>query len=223
MVLSEKNVQDSSKKSVRVGFEWWMYVVIGLLIAIFSVARIKANVLHVIPTIGFASVPNQPALFAVVLILGVSALLRRLKYRTSLRQGHLVVLYAALSAVGLVFQSGVDLIPYILMTWSRLVNFEGMQKLAPILERFPHAIMPKENEIVEGFWIGSSTVPWGAWVVPLLLWMVFFALTFILVVCSVSLVFDQWSRVERLGFPLAAPVVRIIKPAGVSMGTFIVQ
>lgn len=216
MVGSEKNVETSSRKATKVGFEWWMYVVIGLLIAIFSIARIKANVLHVIPTIGFATVPNQPALFAVVLILAISALLRRLKYSTPLRQGHLVVLYTALSAVGLIFQSGVDLIPYILMTWSRLADFEGMYKLAPILERFSLAIMPKGNEIVEGFWIGSSTVPWSAWIVPLILWTVFFALTFVLIVCSVSLVFDQWNRVERLTFPLAAPVVRIIKPTGSS-------
>lgn len=85
MVGSEKNVETSSRKATKVGFEWWMYVVIGLLIAIFSIARIKANVLNVIPTIGFATVPNQPALFAVVLILAISALLRRLKYSTSLR------------------------------------------------------------------------------------------------------------------------------------------
>ena len=49
---------------------------------------------------------------------------------------------------------------------------------------------------------GGTGVPWGAWLLPLAAWSVFFAAFFTTTFCLVALLRQRWLHTERLGFPL---------------------
>lgn len=63
---------------------------------------------------------------------------------------------------------------------------------------------PRDPGVVRAFFLGSDgRVPWGAWMVPGIAWMVLLAALFLVGHCGMILMRRQWIENERLAFPLA--------------------
>ncbi len=60
----------------------------------------------------------------------------------------------------------------------------------------------------------GAALPWHAWVVPLLVWTLFFGLLFFAFLCLTALLRRQWSDNEKLAFPLAQLPLEIIGEEG---------
>src|SRR5437016_6568362 len=63
---------------------------------------------------------------------------------------------------------------------------------------------PRDPAVVRAFFLGSDgRVPWGAWLVPGVAWIVLLAALFLVGHCGMILMRRQWIDNERLAFPLA--------------------
>ncbi len=61
------------------------------------------------------------------------------------------------------------------------------------------------NEVVRGWYQGISpetAVPWGAWLVPMLFWMSFVLVSYVMLGCLSVMLRAQWAEREALAFPL---------------------
>ncbi|MFB3879639.1 MAG: DUF6785 family protein [Armatimonadota bacterium] len=72
-----------------------------------------------------------------------------------------------------------------------------------VLPYIPSWFTPTDYATVEGFFLGRSSVPWGAWITPAAAWGSFFIALFLANLCIVTLLQRQWIRHERLSFPIA--------------------
>ncbi len=63
---------------------------------------------------------------------------------------------------------------------------------------------PIGRAAVEGWYVGTGTapIPWGAWLVPLSLWMIFTLTSYFLLACLSVILRAQWAEREALAFPL---------------------
>ena len=71
----------------------------------------------------------------------------------------------------------------------------------------PEWVVPRDPELIRRLFEGLSageSIPWEPWVVPVLVWASFFVAFSGVSLSFVSLVHHQWSREERLVYPLAA-------------------
>ncbi|HNT35139.1 MAG TPA: hypothetical protein PKH07_09095, partial [bacterium] len=89
---------------------------------------------------------------------------------------------------------------------ARFAEFFATMRLPSVL--FPETMAfgvatPVADAFVNELSPGDS-IPWGAWVVPVLVWGVFFICCFLLMIGLALILFPQWRNNERLSFPLLA-------------------
>jgi hypothetical protein len=91
----------------------------------------------------------------------------------------------------------------------------------PILDDMSAWLIPKSEDAVIGYWYGlsmtnSGSVPWGEWILPIIVWTAFFGTIFWMFICISTLFRRQWTDYEHLVFPLTTPVLSVI---GVQKGS----
>jgi hypothetical protein len=137
--------------------------------------------------------------------------LTRVAPKWKARPSELITIFSML-AVGALY------ISWSLMTWffvqiatpglKALVNAHTYKSI--VGEMFPDWFFVKDTMAVLGFWRGNTdSVPWGAWIVPFIMWTLLFAVALFVTMCVANLVYDRWNEAERLRFPLAIPIVGI--------------
>lgn len=58
------------------------------------------------------------------------------------------------------------------------------------------------RSVVEGWYGGAQTIPWGAWLVPLFAWGSFVLASYVMLGCLSVMLRAQWAEREALAFPL---------------------
>lgn len=73
---------------------------------------------------------------------------------------------------------------------------------------------------IEGlsFWERVQVIPWGPWVRPFLIWMVFIFTMYFVMMCMVSLLRKQWMERERLQYPLVQLPMAMVEEADTRKG-----
>ena len=79
--------------------------------------------------------------------------------------------------------------------------------MTPALEAGPNGqavYTEASKEVAQGWFNGSVTgeVPWGAWLVPLLVWGTAIAVMYFMMACLSTIIRKQWAQSEALAFPL---------------------
>lgn len=59
-----------------------------------------------------------------------------------------------------------------------------------------------DEELIRDFWSGGISVPWGAWIVPILFWILFFGVFCFVMMCFAAIVRKRWTEFEHLTFPI---------------------
>jgi len=105
-----------------------------------------------------------------------------------------------LNTLGIVYYATPDIAP------SELY----LEDLNPMLVPSTSPQDPVIRWAYEGLPPGRS-VPWGAWVTPLLVWTPFFLAVYWLVICFMAVLAHRWEREERLLYPLVQVPVETVE------------
>lgn len=178
-------------------------VVIALILAWLSTIWMKLDgiVSHTIQ-LG-ESVPVVPAVAGLCLFLVLNPLLARIKPGLALTRPELVVVFVVLSVTPTI--NSVGLMRMLLPAVNVPQYFATPENnLDAVWEKLPAWYGPRDPELIRGMYEGadSESVPWGAWLQPMVLWGLFVTAFFVCTLSLNVLLRKQWSERERLTFPL---------------------
>jgi hypothetical protein len=210
-----KRTQDKRKVKIHdgdAGFTWKVAIFVTVCIIVFAYTVAYGTLVQIIPNMQFHRVPSPGGLAGVLVLLLINLLSHRILKRMAFTSKEIVTAYWTLSIGGLVLTTGwVIYIIFPIMGLQKAVTIMRSNVLTyrPILNDLSSWAFPKSKEAVKGFWEGQSTVPWGEWLMPILVWGVFFVIALFFMICLGALMFRRWSRIDRLVYPLVEPVLEL--------------
>jgi len=156
--------------------------------------------------------PISVLFLVLVLVLGVNPLLRKFIPRLALTRWQLALALATMLVGSVVASSGmlrqlpyaIARVPLEVRESNTLAKAYKEADLPPSL--FPDKVgykadVPNAENFIRELPEGES-VPWGAWVAPLISWGIFLTFSWLMMIGLSLIVLPQWRRNERLPFPL---------------------
>jgi len=70
------------------------------------------------------------------------------------------------------------------------------------------------TELVQGWYLGATHIPWAAWIIPLLAWTAMILASYIMLGCLSVMLRAQWTEREALAFPLLKLPVEMTEDTG---------
>lgn len=203
-LVSDPNPNRHAGTNTGVTWRGWV-VGLGGVVAVSTIVSWAEAVLITIQ-VGYLQMP--PAVIGTLLLLVLlNNGLRRLAPRASLTTGDLAVAYAMMLVSAMIASRGwmQKLLPLLVAPG----YFDGGKAFLPHLPRWAIPFDPSgdtgEQMVVTRFFERlrpGESVPWGAWVVPLLAWSLLALCVFGAFLCLASLLRRQWTESERLSYPL---------------------
>jgi len=199
-----------SRKEAPAGLTW-RALLIAVVLTVACGVWVRQAEIVVISTQISESVPAIPALGALMLLLGINPLLRSVRRGAQLSRVEILTVYTFVAIA--ISMAGVGVIRYWLASVTYPFYYARPENDLASLQRWiPLWMAPHDAAIVEGIYIGSGSVPWGAWLVPLLAWSGFFAAFWSAMLCMLALVRRRWLQEERLSFPIVELALEMTDP-----------
>ncbi len=192
-------------------------VVIGLVCVCAAVALIHWAELILGGRQGHTAMANTSvpvgAFMTLLAVLGVSALLGKLRRSWALTQQELVVAYVMAASASVLASSGA--IHFIVPSLVAPYYFASPEnKWEEFHQYIPEWIVPQGLERITLFFEGNPTIPMDIWLGPGIIWCCFI---FVFAVCSLCLsavLRAQWIERERLTFPTVYVPLHVTEPGG---------
>ena len=151
-----------------------------------------------------------------LLILTVGAPLRRLLPRFALRRRELAVVYIMAMLATCVPTVGFteNLLPIISGLYYYATPENNWAEL--IHPHVPDWLAPQDADALRHFYEGlpaGQSVPWGAWVKPLVAWTIFILSFYWVCLCAMVILRRQWVENEKLVYPLVQVPLEMIRDA----------
>ena len=164
------------------------------------------------------AVPAIPGITALLFLMAINPLIRRLPLVRKLSTGEIVVVYLFVTVATTMYGCGVMrfLIACITVPYYYSTAAAPLENLAPGI---PAWLSPTDPVVHRWLYEASPTgaVPWDAWGVPIAAWTGFFMLLGGTLLCFMILFAESWIDHERLVFPLVRLPLEILgEEAGVS-------
>ena len=195
-------------------------IVLGLVLVI-AVSFIVSYAELVTARILIGSQQLPPAVIAVfALIILANKGLRKLSRRLALSASELTMIYCMMLLSALISARGIveKLLPMLVTSnyfsdannkWHELYSPHTKSWLVPFdVNGGPNQLIAKRY--FEGLRIGEH-IPWHAWATPLAVWGALCLIIIFAFLCLATIVRAQWSDHERLSFPLAQPVLELVR------------
>ena len=184
----------------------WRAVLIGLACATTECLLAPYND-YVIRNIFLAGghFPVGPFFVLTIFVLGINVLLKRVRPTSAFSSGELVTIWCIMLAPAGIPSSG--MMRYAL---SPMVAYKYLATPENDWESLFHHYIPHwrvvqdhsaAQSFFEGLFAGES-VPWGAWIVPILTWSAYVLVVYFVMICLSVLLRKQWVEYERCAFPL---------------------
>lgn len=158
------------------------------------------------------SVPPIPAVAALLLLVSINPFLHRWLRPLALSDGEVLTVYTMVAIS--VSMSSVGMIRYFLPVLTAPFYFATPENEYHLFNRYlPKWMAVQDRVAIWESYEGSidGAVPWGAWLLPLAMWTLFFILFFWTMLCMVVIFRRQWVEHERLVFPVARFCAEIAK------------
>lgn len=177
-------------------------VVLSALVVVMS--QYSANVLHG----SYLSIDHMPAggIFVFLLLVAVVGLLaKRVSGWFRFSEAELLLVYAMLLVSSSVATMGLgtQLLPMLSGPFY-YASLENRWDL--LIHPYVHPwFAPRDPEAIVAFYEGLAPgegIPWGAWLLPLGVWVPFLLTLYFVMICTAVILRGQWVDNERLGFPL---------------------
>ncbi len=149
------------------------------------------------------SVPVIPAIGAAIFLTLMAPLLRRLPRIFHMSQQQVMLVYMFLCIA--VTMPSVGVVRMLFPNTTALFYFASPENdFARFQQYIPNWMAPHDPEVIRQMYEGSpdEKVPWGAWMLPLTVWTLFFVACFVTMLCVITLFRRQWADKERLTFPI---------------------
>jgi hypothetical protein len=152
-------------------------------------------------------------------LVGVNALVRKVKPRWALREGELAVVYAMLAvATGIASEWMYNVTPLIgFHTW---FNTPRTNYDEEIVRYLPRSMVITDPKVLYDYYNGRTTLfVWHhilPWVKPMLAWGAIIFIVVFMMLCINSLMREQWTQNERLTFPIAQLPMALTENGGAS-------
>ncbi|PIU66585.1 MAG: hypothetical protein COS85_04295 [Armatimonadetes bacterium CG07_land_8_20_14_0_80_59_28] len=181
-------------------------LVIGLLLSLLFGAWVRQSEIVACATQITESVPAIPGIAALILLILLNPILARLGLIRPLSRGEILTIFlfvtVSLSMAGC--GTGRFLLSLITAVFYFGNPINGFDKLVPHARDW---LVPTDLKVIRHFYEGpaagdAGNVPWDVWLVPILMWTLFFVLLWGTQVCILILIRRAWIENERLIFPL---------------------
>lgn len=152
------------------------------------------------------------AFFALMVLTLLNGIVLRFAPPWALTQGELLTVYAiAAATTGIASSGGVHfLVPALTAPIYYASPENNWREL--ILPNIPKWFIPNDRAVVIAFYTGAEKVPWGAWLVPSIVWSSFLFAFMITTLFLCLLLWRQWIERERLSFPTAQVPLLVTQP-----------
>jgi hypothetical protein len=155
------------------------------------------------------------AVFLFFILTGlVNSVLRWIHRPFGLHRGELIIVYAMMIVASAIPTWGLmaNLLPVLPGAFYYATPENGWDQL--IQPFIPTWLTPQDPSAIKHFYEGlpaGSSIPWDAWVGPLLMWCVLILAVYAFMVSSMLIIRRQWVEYERLVFPLIQLPLEMIR------------
>ncbi len=156
------------------------------------------------------SVPPIPAVAALILMVVFNPFLKRLIRKISLSAAEIMVTYNIVTIA--ISMSSIGMVRYFLPVLTAPFYFATPENEYHMFNKYlPDWFVVSDSRAIKESYEGSvdGSVPWGAWLVPLLIWSVFFIVLFWTMMCILVMFRRRWSERERLTYPMVEFAMQI--------------
>lgn len=168
--------------------------------------------------LGAAHLPPGAIGALLILLLVVNPLLKVLSSRLAFRRNELLTIYSTCLFSCLVPGHGSEnffvptlVAPFYFATpenkWLGFMQPHLKPWLTPALTSDGQV----DTELVQGWFLGAESIPWSAWLIPLLAWGAMILASYVMLGCLSVMLRAQWTEREALSFPLLKLPVEMTK------------
>jgi len=158
------------------------------------------------------SVPPIPAVAGLILMVAFNPLLKRFIRKVSLSAAEIIVVYNLVTIA--VSMSSIGMVRYFLPVLTAPFYFATPENEYNIFNKhLPDWFVVSDSRAIKESYVGSldGSVPWGAWILPLIIWTVFFIVLFWTMLCILVIFRRRWVEKERLTFPVVQFALEIAR------------
>lgn len=143
--------------------------------------------------------------FLFLLAGGINVILKRLNPRFSLTKNELIIVYTMMLIACAIPSMGLTMYLLPVMTAPYYYASPINKWKDILLPHLPPWLSPQGENTIRWFYEGlpkGASIPWGAWIKPLLIWLIFLLSLYIVMICIAVILRKQWMEGERLAYPL---------------------
>lgn len=182
----------------------------------YNILFVRGQMLHQGVILGAVLGVSQAGMAFAFLLIIINIVVGKFTKRAIFDQREIITVYIMVSMAAMLIHGGLWLLPAKIMSMPvQAVTNPGwnsiMARVSPLIN--PAANMTRSDIVTYVRGKAGAVVPWDAWIVPLLVWSVFFAAGFLAMTSLAVLVRRHWTELEHLTFPLAVPVTKMTQMA----------
>lgn len=195
-------------KPVLYGISIKAFLVGVLLLAGVIIQGLWTNPAGLIRGLGTDSSVSAAGLAGVIILLAINTVFGRAVFNHSER----AAVYIIIALGGYVGVGGV-----VLPIVCGMIGLQLNTVLYPhssynlVLNAVNKFAFPSDPDLIVGYALGSTPIPWRQWIIPLILWFSFAFSIYCLFLSVISLFRYRWTDVEQLTYPIIKPVVSVVE------------
>lgn len=185
-------------------------IVYTLIFMVITVLIMRSEAINQISVLGGTTLPSPFPFLIVFLLALISNYASKKKILfLSLTRAELAIIYAVTGFM-VMLDRGNFFAPLLQnLTFGHYQYLVNPRALAPIIEPVAEWAFVTSEDALFDFWIGGVSVPWGEWILPIIVWTLLFGSFAYLFSFLGQVFYNRWSKIERLSFALVVPTVAI--------------
>jgi hypothetical protein len=175
-------------------------LLIAVVLTVLAGLWVRQSEIVVLSTQITESIPAIPGLAALVFLLPLNAVLKRIRRVRPLSRAEILVIFLFVTLSSTMMGVGITQFLFALMGTPFYFKNDDIPSVQPFL---PKALIPHDLTAIRHLYEGSpdGRVPWHLWWQPGLLWLGFFLALWGTLYCLMALFYRAWAEEERLAFP----------------------
>jgi len=175
-------------------------LIIAVILTLLAGLWVRQSEILVLATQVTESIPAIPGLAALVLLLPLNSVLKRIRGARPLSRAEILVIFFFVTLSSTVMGVGITQFMFALIGTPFYSDDVEIPSVRPYL---PAGLVVHNVEAIRQMYERAldGKVPWSIWIEPCLLWLLFFVALWCTLYCMMALFYRAWSEDEKLLFP----------------------